>query len=108
MAHPASRTSVGSRLARRDSDELQIPGVSTKVTTAIIVGVVAASIIIAILIGCWRTRQKWKGGSMEMGTAGPPILLGQNVGSDAAARASESETGSMNLKSQTVYRKTSV
>ena len=108
MAYPISSASAGSRLAQRDSDELQIPGLSTVVTTAIIVCVVVVPIIIAIIIGCCRRNRRQKAGSMEMGTAGPPILLQQNSSGDVVFRASESEAGLVDPKSQVVYRKTSV
>lgn len=109
MTYPISSASAGSRLAQRDSDELQIPGLSTVVTTAIIVCVVVVPIIIAIIIGCCRrNRPQQKAGSMEMGTASPPILLQQNSSGDVVFRASESEAGLVDPKSQVVYRKTSV
>ena len=108
MTYPISSASAGSRLAQRDSDELQIPGLSTVVTTAIIVCVVVVPIIIAIIIGCCRRNRRQKAGSMEMGTAGPPILLQQNGSGDVVFRASESDAGLVDPKSQVVYRKTSV
>lgn len=87
--------------ARRESDELQLPGLSAGQTTALIVGLVAGFIIVVLCIGFCRNRRRRNDASGS---------VVREVGDGGAASASESDApwNDARRKSQVVFRSTSV